>query len=188
VTRSAWFSTADFYLITTAYSKTWINAEWFREAHRLFVASITTVSSSFPNFRNGKIRHLHREVYGRRQNSASKDLLPGHSSDLFYDAVGTSSYKAPNVKMSDVGESGPISTEWLQLEFALAGLRIVATGMIPNRRYRVWNTNQDPQNVCKDTTALTWPVLSFVIILSLTKLSGLTVWRLTTHIWVLPHR
>jgi hypothetical protein len=57
------------------------------------------------------MRHLHRQAYGRRQNSDSKDLLPGHCSDLFHDAVGTSGYKASNVKISDVGESGPISTE-----------------------------------------------------------------------------
>jgi len=36
------------------------------------------------------------------------------------------------------------------------------------------NTNQDPQNVSNDTAALTWPVLYFVLILSLTKLSGLS--------------
>lgn len=35
------------------------------------------------------------------------------------------------------------------------------------------NTNQDPQNVSKDTAALTWPVLSFILILSMTKLIGL---------------
>jgi hypothetical protein len=54
------------------------------------------------------------------------------------------------------------------------GLRITAKGMSPNRRYPVRNAKQDPQNASKDTAALTWPVLSFVIIWSLTKLSGLS--------------
>jgi hypothetical protein len=74
--------------------------------------------------------------------------------------------------MSDVGESGPVSTERLQLEFAWVGLRIIANGMSPYRRYPVRYTNQDLPNVSTNTTAVTWPFLSFVIILSQTKLSG----------------
>lgn len=59
------------------------------------------------------MRSLHRQVYERRQNSTSKDVFRRYFSDLFYDVLSTSGYKASNVKMSDVGESGPISTEWL---------------------------------------------------------------------------
>ena len=79
--------------------------------HRLFVVFITTITISSPNFRNGKMPHLHRQIFGRRQNSDAKDLFPGQCSDLFYDVVGTSGYIASNVKINDVGESGPISTE-----------------------------------------------------------------------------
>jgi hypothetical protein len=97
----------------TAYSKIGITAGWIREARRQFVVSITTISNSCLNFRNGKMRHLHRQVYGRRQNSNSTDVFRRYFSDLFYDALSISDYKMSNVKMSDVGESSPISTEWL---------------------------------------------------------------------------
>lgn len=57
------------------------------------------------------MRHLHRQVYGRTQNSNPTDVFRRYFSHLFYDALSTSGYKMSNVKMSDVGESGPISTE-----------------------------------------------------------------------------
>jgi hypothetical protein len=54
------------------------------------------------------------------------------------------------------------------------GLRIIAKGVSSICRYTVRDTNQELPNISMDTYALTWPVLSFVIILSLAKLSGLS--------------